>query len=87
MGQIWIFLNTPLTGLYLIIVRFNNFHYRTRFYKAKKDIIEKVGVSLEFTKTLLTLLKRARELVKDVDGIEFAYSDINCRLRVLKEAG
>ena len=68
-------------------VTFNNFTYRTRFYKARKDIVEKVGVSLDLTKTRLTLIKRARELVKGVNGIKFAYLDINCHLRVLTEAG
>ena len=50
-------------------------------------IVEKVGVSLDVMKARLTQLKRACELVKDVDGIKFASSDINCRLRVLTEAG
>lgn len=68
-----------------IIVRFNNFHYRTLFYRARKDT--NVGVFLDLTKTRLDILNQAREYVKHVSGIKFVYSDINCSLRVLTESG
>ena len=68
-----------------VIVRFNNFHYRTMFYKARKDI--RYGVSFDLTKSRLDLLNKARERIKDVVGIKFAYSDINCVLRVFTESG
>ena len=72
-----------------IIVRFTSFRDRTRFYKARKDIKDscKYGVSLDLTKTRLSLLNEARDYVKDVPGIKFAYSDINCNLRVFTSNG
>ena len=68
-----------------VIVRFSNFRNRTIFYKSRKDT--NVGISLDLTKARLNLLKQARTKVANVSGIKFAYSDINCSLRVLTEAG
>ena len=68
-----------------IIVRFNNFHSRTIFYRARKEIY--VGVLLDLTKSRLDLLDKARDLVKNVSSVKFVYSDINCALRVLTESG
>ena len=66
-----------------IIVRFSTFRDRTIVYKARKDIKSKFncGVSLDLTKSRLGILNRAREMVENVDGIDFVYSDINCNLR------
>ena len=65
-----------------IIVRFTTFRDRTKFYKARK-----YGVSLDLTVDRLALLKDARKLVENEDGIRFAYTDINCKLRVLTKTG
>ena len=70
-----------------IIVRFTTFRDRTKFYKARKGIQEKYGVSLDLTVDRLALLKDARKLVENEDGIKFAYTDINCKLRVLTKTG
>lgn len=72
-----------------IIVRFSSFRDRTIVYKARKDIKNKFhcGVSLDLTKSRLQILNRAREIVEDVDGINFVYSDINCNLRAFTKNG
>ena len=71
-----------------IIVRFTSFRDRTVFYKMRKDIRKSsgVGVVVDLTRERLSLLLKAREVVKDVQGIQFVYSDINCNLRVFTSA-
>ena len=72
-----------------IIARFGTFRDRTIFYRARKAIKETsgYGVSLDLTSQRLGILKEARILVENVEGIRFAYSDINCILRVLTSDG
>lgn len=67
-----------------IIVRFNSFSERTNFYKSRKAVKDrfKYGVSLDLTKSRLGLLKEARTIVENNVNVKFAYSDINCYLRV-----
>ena len=55
------------------------------FYNSRKET--KVGVSLDLTKVRLEMLNNARERVKNISSIKFAYADINCTLRVLTESG
>ena len=55
------------------------------FYNSR--IEPKVGVSLDLTKVRLEMLNNARERVKNISSIKFAYADINCTLRVLTESG
>ena len=72
-----------------IIVRFPTFRERTVAYRARKTLKQthKYGVSLDLTKSRLDLLNSARNMVQEVEGIKFAYSDINCHLRVLTVGG
>ena len=72
-----------------IIVRFQTFRDRTLVYRARKSIKERrqIGISLDLTKRRLDLLNSAREMTKDVPGIEFVYADVNCNLRVFTENG
>ena len=72
-----------------IIVRFISVRDRTKVYKLRKTIKEKYGygISLDLTKRRYKLLKKAKEIVKDFEGIKFAYADVNCQLRVLLEDG
>ena len=67
-----------------IIVRFRTFRERTLVYKARKSIKErlKYGISLDLTKRRLKLLNEARDMVEDIPGIKFAYTDINCQTRI-----
>ena len=72
-----------------IIVRFTTFRDRTLVYRGRKEVRKKVniGISLDLTSDRYILLKQAREMVQNVSGINFAYSDINCQLRVLTKDG
>ena len=68
-----------------IIARFTTFRDRTAQYRVRQTTKESsgYGISLDLSYDRLVLLKEAHEKVKNVDGINFAYSDINCQLRVL----
>ena len=72
-----------------IIVRFTSLRARTVLYKARKIIKSKFkyAVSLDLTKTRLSLLNQAREIVENIENIQFVYSDINCNLRALTAEG
>ena len=39
-------------------------------------------VHLDLTKSRLDLLMKANKYVKDISNVDFAYSHINCRLKV-----
>ena len=61
-----------------VIVRFISFHFRTLVYRAREKIVG-YKFYLDLTKTRLTILQNAKELVKNVSQIiEFVYADINC---------
>lgn len=72
-----------------IIIRFSTFRDRTIVYRARKDISKEYnyGISLDLIPSRLTLLNEARVLTKDVEGIQFVYSDINCFTRALLKSG
>ena len=72
-----------------IIVRFKSFRSRTKFYRNRKAVKDKLkyGIALDLTSDRYKLLQRAKEAVDGVDGIQFVYTDINCELRVLTSNG
>ena len=73
-----------------IIVRFTSFRDRTKFYRKRKDIKDKMkfGVGLDLTKDRYSMLKKARERIEAVgEGIKFVYADINCELRAFTSKG
>ena len=74
-----------------IIVRFTSFRDRTKFYQQRKIMKEKgakfSSVALDLTAERYALLHKAREQIENVDGIQFAYADINCNLRVFTGEG
>ena len=72
-----------------IIIRFLTFRNRTKIYRARKIIRERFeyGISLDLTKPRLSLLNEARDMVKDIDGVQFVYTDINCFTRALLSNG
>ena len=48
-----------------------------------KEFREKqAGRLIDLTKRRLNLLKHARQLIKDIDEIDYVFSDVNCRLNV-----
>ena len=59
-----------------IIVRF------TTLYKNRENIKGDVRVKLDLTKKRYEVLRKAREIVEEIDNISFVYADINCRLKV-----
>ena len=70
-----------------IIVRFTTFRDRTKYYRARKGMREKFGISLDLTADRYGLLKDARKHVENVEGFKFAYADFNCNLRILTTNG
>ena len=74
-----------------IIVRFTTFRDRTKFYKLRKQLKEKgatfSSICLDLTYERLGLLNQARDIIADVESIKFAYTDINCNLRVFTVGG
>ena len=72
-----------------IIFRFSTFRDRTIVYRARKDIKKNYNyrIFLDLVPSKLTLLSEARELIKDVEGIQFVYSDINCYTRAFLKSG
>ena len=65
-----------------VTVRFTTFRHRTTFYCNRKALKDGVTVYLYLTKSRLDVLMKANKYVKDISNVEFAYSDINCRLKV-----
>ena len=69
-----------------MIVRFKTFSDRTKFYRSRKKT-KKVSIRLDLTKKRLTLLNLARDKIKDREGIDFAFADINCNLALRLSSG
>ena len=65
-----------------VIVHFTTFRHRTMFYRNRKALRGGVTVRLNQTKSRLDLLMKAKKYVKDIPNVDFAYSNINCRLKV-----
>ena len=65
-----------------IIVRFATFRHRSLLYSNRKNIGNGVTVHLDLTKSRLDLLIEANTYVKALSNVKYAYSDINCRLKV-----
>ena len=43
---------------------------------------KKVRIKIDLTKRRLELLSHARDITKGVEGIEYVFCDVNCRLNV-----
>ena len=65
-----------------IIVRFTTFRHRSLLYSNRKNIGNGVTVHLDLTKSRLDLLIEANTYVKALSNVKYAYSDINCKLKV-----
>ena len=63
-------------------MHFTTFRHRTMFYRNRKSLKGGVTVHLDLTKSRMDLLMEANKHIKDISNVEFAYSDINCRLKV-----
>ena len=69
-----------------MIVRFKTFSDHTKFYRSGKKA-KKVSIRLDLTKKRLTLLNVARGKIKDREGVDFAFADINCNLALRLSSG
>ena len=73
-----------MTGVSLkqqVIIRFSTWSHRTQVYKARKGS-KFMKFKVDLTKQRVNLLSRARSLIENVEGIDFIFADVNCRLNV-----
>ena len=73
-----------VTGVSLkqqVIIRFSTWSHRTQVYKARKRS-KFMKFKVDLTKRRVNLLSRARSLIENVEGIDFVFADVNCRLNV-----
>ena len=64
-----------------VIVRFTTFKHRAMLYHNRKTLKGGAKVHLDLTKSRMDLLMKANKYVKDISNVDFAFSDINCRLK------
>ena len=73
-----------VTGVSLkqqVIVRFSTWGHRTQVYKARKRS-KFMTFKVDLRKRIANLLSVVRWLIENVEGIDFVFSDVNCRLNV-----
>ena len=73
-----------------IIVKFNNFRYRSMFYKNRKKLKQGKHVRIDLTSYRYNFLKKANVLIKrmKMENTVYTFADVNCRLKVVnKENG
>ena len=76
--------NGVVTGVSItqqVIVRFTSWKSRTSVYRNQKKS-KSLRYKVDLTKHRVTLLAKARESTKYMDGIDYVFADINCRLNV-----
>ena len=78
-----------------IIVKFKSWKARQKFYNArpriqkdgKKKPRQNFNISVDLTRWRYQLLSEARGIVKDINGIDFAFVNFNCSLGVRYDNG
>ena len=70
-----------------IIVRFNNFRYRSMFYKNRKKLKQGKRVRIDLTSNRYNLLKKTNALIKrmKMENTVYTFADVNCRLKVVNK--
>ena len=70
-----------------IIVKFNNFRYRSMFHKNWKKLKQGIRVQIDLTSNHLNLLKKANALIKrmKIENTVYTFADVNCRLKVVNK--
>ena len=63
-----------------VLVRFSSWKYRTLVYM-NRNKRKKVRIKTDLTKRRLAL-SHARDITKGVEGIEYVFCDVNCKLNV-----
>lgn len=66
-----------------IIVKFSTFRHRTLFYRNRNVIKSGARIKIDLTNRRYLLLNKAREFIADRDDFQFAFADINCRLKIV----
>ena len=64
-----------------VLVRFSSWKYRTLVYM-NRNKRKKVRIKIDLTKRRLEPLSHARDITKGVEGIEYVFCDVNCKLNV-----
>ena len=62
-----------------VIVKFKSWSSRTQVYRARKRS-KNLKYRVDLMKRRLSLLAKAREMTKGIPEVDFAFSDVNCRL-------
>ena len=65
-----------------IMVRFVSFKHRTLFYR-KRASLKNVRVKIDLTKRRYEVLKKAINLVNGNNDVDYVFTDVNCRLKVV----
>ena len=76
--------NGVVTGVSIrqqLIVRFTSWKSRTSVYRNRKKS-KSLRYKIDLTKRRVNLLAKARQSTKHMDGIDYIFADINCRLDV-----
>ena len=64
-----------------VIIRFTSWRFRTEVYKKRKNS-KKFKFKMDLTKRRFMLLKNAIQATKDIEGVDYIFCDINCRLNI-----
>ena len=62
-----------------VTVKFKSWSSRTQVYRARKKSKD-LKYRVDLTKRRLSLLAKAREMTKGIPEVDFAFSDVNCKL-------
>ena len=70
-----------------IIARFNNFRYRSMFYKNQKKLKRGKHVRMNLISNRYNLLKKRHALIKrmKMENRFYTFADVNCRLKVVNK--
>ena len=65
-----------------VMVRFVSFKHRTLFYR-KRASLKNIRVQIDLTKRRYEVLKKAITLVNGNNDVDYEFTDVNCRLKVV----
>ena len=72
--------------LQTVICKFTTWRHRTDVYR-KRRATDKYRISVDLTKLRLDLLKSARDMVENIQYVDYVFADVNCQLRVKLKDG
>ena len=65
-----------------VIVRFTSWKSKTEVYRNRIKKSKSLRYKADLTKRRVNLLEKARQSTKHMNGIDYVFADINCRLNV-----